>query len=95
MDMILRKQDHISNATAILHFQKGVNLLRDRLTGDDEESKTSNSTIGVTLKLASTALSSGDAQTAEQHMYGLRKMVDCRGGLVILDGMHLQAEILR
>ena len=43
------------------------------LSSDDEETKLSDSTIGVILKLASTAHFIGDYQASKQHMEGLHE----------------------
>lgn len=95
IDRILRRQERLTNPAAMLHFQKGVKLLRERLVGPDDDIKLSDSTIGVVLKLASHAHFEGDSQTAKQHMDGLRKMVDLRGGLdAFKRNMHL-VEMLR
>lgn len=82
IDRVLRHQpEDMVNAVAILHYQKGLKLIRERLLGDDDEAKISDATICTVLKLASAAQFQGDVETARQHMQGLRKMVDLRGGL--------------
>ncbi|KAJ8097215.1 hypothetical protein POJ06DRAFT_228601 [Lipomyces tetrasporus] len=95
IDRILRHQENSINPAAMLHFQKGLRLLRERLSGEDDETKISDSTIGVVLKLASAAHFNGDYQTSKQHMEGIRKMVDLRGGLDVFKGKHLLVEMLR
>jgi hypothetical protein len=95
IDRILRRQENSINLAAMLHFQKGLRLLRERLLGEDDETKLSDSTIGVVLKLASAAHFIGDYQASKQHMEGLRKMVDLRGGLDVFKGKHLLVEMLR
>lgn len=95
IDRILRRQENSINLAAMLHFQKGLRLLRERLLGEDDETKVSDSTIGVVLKLASAAHFNGDYQASKQHMEGLRKMVDLRGGLDVFKGKHLLVEMLR
>lgn len=87
-DRVLRRQGNL-NPVAILHFQKGLRLLRERLLGDDDQTKTSDSTMSVVLKLASVAQFDGDYETSKQHMEGLRKMVDLRGGLDVFEGTPL------
>lgn len=95
IDRILRRQEKLVNPAAMLHFQKGVKLLRERLVGPDDDIKLSDSTIGVVLKLASHAHFEGDYQTSKQHMEGLRKMVDLRGGLNVFKGNAHLVEMLR
>jgi hypothetical protein len=95
IERILRRQENSINLAAMLHFQKGLRLLRERLLGEDDETKLSDSTIGVVLKLASAAHFIGDYQASKQHMGGLRKMVDLRGGLDVFKGKYLLVEMLR
>ena len=83
------------NPVAMLHFKKGLRLLRERLMGEDNEIKISDSTISVVLKLASAALFEGDYQTSKYHMEGLRRMVGLRGGLDVFKGTELLVEMLR
>lgn len=95
INRVLRNQEDAINPTAMLHFQKGVRLLRHRLLGDDEEAKVSDATMGVVLKLASTALFDGDYKASRQHMEGLRRMVDLREGLDVFQGRIFLTEMLR
>ncbi|KAJ3550273.1 hypothetical protein NM208_g66 [Fusarium decemcellulare] len=95
IDRFLRRREESTNATAIIHLHKGLNLLRERLVADDDESKVSDSTIGVVLKLASAAHFNGDYEASKQHMDGLRKMVNLRGGLDIFKGTRFLLEMLR
>ncbi|KAI1610931.1 hypothetical protein EDD36DRAFT_420957 [Exophiala viscosa] len=95
IDRILRRQDEFTNPAAMLHFQKGLKLLRERLLRTDDEMQLSDSTIGAVAKLASHAHFEGDSQASKQHMEGLRKMVDLRGGLDVFNGNKLLMEMLR
>lgn len=95
IDRVLRRQEHSINLAATLHFQDGMRILRERLLGDNDESKVSDSTMGVVLKLASAAYFDGEYQVSKQHMDGIRRMVDLRGGLDSFKGKHLFVEILR
>lgn len=95
VDKILRHKDDGTNPVALLHFNRGLGLLRERLIGEDAEARISNSTIGVVLKLASTAHVNGDYQVAKQHMAGLRKMVVMRGGQDAFRGTYFQMEMFR
>jgi hypothetical protein len=95
INRVLRHQEDAVNPVAMLHFQKALRLLRYRLLGDDDEIKVSDSTIGVVLKLASAAHFDGDDNAAGQHMEGLRKMVELRGGVNVFKGRIFLTEILR
>ncbi|RDW57388.1 hypothetical protein BP5796_12838 [Coleophoma crateriformis] len=95
IDRILRHQVNRVNLPARLHFQEGLRLLRERLLGDDDDTRISDSTMGVVLKLAGAAHFDGDYATAKHHMEGLRRMVDLRGGLDVFQGKYLLAEMLR
>ena len=95
IDRVLRHQEQCESPAAMTHFQKGVSLLRERLLGDDEATKVSDATIGVVLKLASAALFNGHYEDAKQHIAGLWKMVDLRGGLDAFQGKYLLVEMLR
>jgi hypothetical protein len=92
--VLLRKHDQI-NDVAALHFQRAVRLLRDRISGQDDDDKLSDSTLSVVSKLVSTAHFMGDSCAAQQHMQGLRRMVDLRGGLDIFKGTHMLVQMVR
>ena len=94
VDFFLRRREQPS-PTAMVHLQKGLVLLSERLAGDDEKLKTSDASIGVVLKLATSAHFAGDLQAERQHMMGVRKMVDSRGGLDAFSNNSLLYEILR
>lgn len=95
IDRVLHRQDQGISEAAMLHFHKGLRLLRERLLGEDNEGKVSDPTIGVVLKLASTAHFEGDHLAAKHHLNGLRKMVYLRGGLDVFKGNKLLMEMLR
>jgi len=95
IDRVLRRQEKSINLAATLHFQDGMRILRERLLGDNDESKVSDSTIGVVLKLASAAYFDGDYKVSRQHMDGIRRMVDLRGGPDFFRGKHLWVDIMR
>ena len=81
---------------ATLHHQKGLGLLRQRLDHHDQHPKISDDTISAVVKLATAAQFDGDAELAHQHMRGLRKVVDLRGGLIVFENnTRLLIEILR
>ena len=94
VDMFLHQREQ-PNPAAMVHFQKGLTLLSDRLVGGDEKLKITDASIGVVLKLATSAHFAGDLQAERQHMIGVRKMVDSRGGLDAFKNNHLFFEILR
>ncbi|KAK4561502.1 hypothetical protein LTR86_004820 [Recurvomyces mirabilis] len=79
----------------MVHFQKGLTLLSERLAGGDEELKATDTSIGVVLKLATAAHFVGDLQAERQHMIGVRKMVESRGGLDAFRTNPLLFEMLR
>jgi hypothetical protein len=95
LNKILRLQEDPINLVAMRHFQKGLRLLCHRLLGDDDEIKISDSTMGVVSKLASVAHFDGDYKALRQHMEGLRRMVDFRGGLNVFKGLIFLMEMLR
>ena len=89
------REDNTTSTAAMLHFEKGMRLLRERLLGTDDDLKVSDSTISVVLKLAFTAHFEGDHQSAKHHIEGLRKMMDLRGGPGVFRGTELILESLR
>ena len=94
VDRVLRQQKR-PNPTAMLHFEKGTRLLRDRISGQDEKAKVSDSTISIVLKLASATHFNGDYKVSKYHMEGLREMIDLRGGIGEFAGTFMLVEILR
>lgn len=95
IDRFLRRQENSINRVAMLHLQKGLVLLRERLLKEDNEAKISDSTIGVVIKLATAAHFNGDHQVSKKHMEGLYKMVNLRGGLDAFKHKHLLVDMLR
>ena len=95
IDAFLHQRDEVVSPTAMMHFQKGVSLLRERLQSEDLGITSTDSTIGTVLKLTTAAVFSGEHQMAKQHMQGVRKLVDLRGGFSVFDGKFLQLEMLR
>ena len=79
----------------MLHLEKALKILRERLAGTDEDLKFSDLTISVVLKLASVAHFDEDHQTAKQHMQGLRLMIARRGGIGAFNRHSLIIEMLR
>ncbi|KAI1846145.1 hypothetical protein JX266_007670 [Neoarthrinium moseri] len=95
IEKVLRRHMYTENLTSMLHFQKGLEILQERLSGPDDQIKISDSTIGVVVKLATAAHFNGDYRTSKQHMEAIRKMVDLRGGITALKGKSMFTEILK
>ncbi|EXJ89127.1 hypothetical protein A1O3_02191 [Capronia epimyces CBS 606.96] len=83
------------DATATVHFLKGVQILRERLSLGDKSTHSSDSTIAAVSTLAMSALFMGEDETFKHHMSGLRKMVNLRGGIAAFKGNKLLSEIFR
>ncbi|KAK5056760.1 hypothetical protein LTR84_012292 [Exophiala bonariae] len=94
VEKVLRDQD-TPKTSMMVHFQKGVGLLRKRLLEGDEAIKVSDSTISIVLKLASIAHFDRDQKSSRVHMDGLRKMVNLRGGLNAIEDERLLRELVR
>ncbi|KAH9905446.1 hypothetical protein F4778DRAFT_708673 [Xylariomycetidae sp. FL2044] len=95
IDRILRRQEDYQNAAAILHLQKALAILRERLSGTGDKSKISECTMTVVVKLAIISLYEGDSCASRQHMEGLRSMLDLRGGLATIQEYEMFIEIAR
>ena len=95
-DRVLRRQESTPiNKTAMIHFHKGLNLLRTRLLEEDACVKITNATVAVVLKLAAAALFDGDYRAARKHLDGLRTMIDLKGGLGTPIDQSLLFQVLR
>lgn len=66
---------------SVFHHSAALKQLRERLSNQGEPIKFSDSTVLVILSLAMQAHLTNDFDTAKQHMEGLRRIVDLRGGL--------------
>src|SRR6186713_1944564 len=66
MDRVLRRKSNTANPGAMLHLQKGLRLLRESLMTGDADTKVSDSTISIVLKLTSAAYFDGDYQASSQ-----------------------------
>lgn len=95
VERILRHQGTRTSPAAMLHLQKGLRILRKRLQFEDDPTTLSNSTMSAVVKLADTSHFDGDHEAAKQHMHGLRKIVDLRGGMESVGGTRLMVEVLR
>lgn len=90
INMVLRHQENMTDPDTILHFLKGVRLLREKLLRSDERQRLSDATVSVVLTLATCAYGMGDYETAKRHMEGLHKIIKLRGGLANLQGPFLK-----
>ncbi|OQV02387.1 hypothetical protein CLAIMM_07592 [Cladophialophora immunda] len=72
----------IAARRAMAHYSSALHLLRERLSVSAEDNKVSDATVLVVLYFALHAHFMIDYKTAMQHMEGLRKIVDLRGGLI-------------
>lgn len=95
IEKILRHQANDCSPLATLHFQKGLRMLRERLSGNERELQCCDATIAAVQKLASAAHFDGDYKVSKQHMEGIRRMIDLRGGLDVFKDSRLIIEILR
>jgi len=94
-NVVLLQETPVQNQAKTRHFVKGVQLLRERFIRGDEEAKVSDSTAMVVLMLAMCADFTGDSETSKQHMEGLRKIVDIRGGIEAFRDKKLLTEMFR
>lgn len=62
-------------------FSKTLRLLRERLGSEDEKLKLSDNTVMVVLILACHAHRLGQYSTARNHLVGLRRIIEMRGGI--------------
>ncbi len=78
------------------HYSKALRLLRQRLSLGKEAEMISDSTILVVIALALYARITGDFEAARNHMEGIRKIVDLRGGVQVISSRAMLAmEIFR
>ncbi|BCR97213.1 uncharacterized protein AKAW2_30532S [Aspergillus luchuensis] len=85
----------LSNRRTMLHFTKGVQILRERLTGVDLRTKISDFTVRTVLMLAMTAHLMGESEVAQKHMEGIRTIMDLRGGLRLFESQKILIELFR
>ncbi|KAF3933725.1 hypothetical protein ABW19_dt0204869 [Dactylella cylindrospora] len=92
----LRQVSKAMSEGATFHFVRTVQLLRERLSVGNEKELLSDSTIFIILTLAIYALMTNDGETARQHMKGLRRIVNLRGGITSFSkNQKLLMEVLR
>ncbi|GKZ53772.1 hypothetical protein AnigIFM63309_005629 [Aspergillus niger] len=85
----------LANRRTMLHFAKGVQILRERLTGVDLQTKISDFTVRTVLMLAMTAHLMGESEVAQKHMEGIRTIMDLRGGLRLFESQKILIELFR
>ncbi|KAI0146158.1 hypothetical protein GGR57DRAFT_479644 [Xylariaceae sp. FL1272] len=87
---------HIQGAGTWFHYFKALSLLRQRLLVDDDDLRLSDYTLNVVLSLTGQAFASGDVKSASNHMEGVARMVDLRGGWPTFQGIEkLALELIR
>lgn len=93
-DMFLKREQ---SSLTQYHFSKTLRLLQERLNAPHNPKTISDPTIMVVITLGLTAELIGDRLAAENHMEGLRRIVELRGGLDKLDedNPRLPAKICR
>jgi hypothetical protein len=95
-DVILPRRSSHENQLTLHHHHKALSLLRERLLYCNDDARLSNNTVSVVLGLAGHAFWTGDLRSATNHMEGMRKIANLRGGLsTFRDNEKLLAEILR
>ncbi|RTE73916.1 hypothetical protein BHE90_011668 [Fusarium euwallaceae] len=79
------------------HFLKTLRLLQERLNDPGNPASISDATIMVVITLGLTAELIGDRSAAENHLAGMARIVDLRGGLEMLrfDNARLPAKVCR
>ena len=87
--------DQLSRA-ACFHYVQTLQLLQARLNQADKTSAISDATIMVVVTLAAAAELTGDLAAAANHIKGLEKIVDLRGGVRALNTYHnIQVKVCR
>ncbi|KAI0435516.1 hypothetical protein F4803DRAFT_328886 [Xylaria telfairii] len=95
-DAVLPRRPFRESQRVRHHYHKAISLLRERLVCDDNEKRLSNTTISIVLSLAGQAFCAGDLKSAVNHIQGIRKIINLRGGLSsITANEKLITEILR
>ena len=89
-------ESHGATGGTAIHFGEALRILRERLSSSDESKKTSDSTMLVVIVLALYARTVGDYSSAKNHMEGLRKMTELRGGVASITARTMLAmEVFR
>ncbi len=78
------------------HLVKALHLLREKIEGGDDHANISGSTIAAMMSLSSHALLMGDIKGSRNHLHGLCKIINLKGGIAcFLENQKLLIEILR
>lgn len=82
---------------AMSHYQKTLNILRDRFAQDDDHTMISDTTAAAVMSLAAHALVTDDVKSSQNHIMGLYTIVGLKGGVNSLKSTNakLLIEILR
>ncbi|KUI58295.1 hypothetical protein VP1G_05607 [Cytospora mali] len=95
-DGIKPNRSHHASQRTMHHHHRALSLLRERILNGTDQARLSNNTISVILGLAGQAFWMGDLRSAMNHMEGLRRIVDLKGGLSsIRNNEKLLTELLR
>lgn len=82
--------------TSVPHYLKTLKLLRERMAIGDDEIRLSDTTSATIMALVGYARLTGDDQSARNHLEGLFKIVNLRGGVSSFkNSAKLLVEILR
>jgi len=95
-DVILPRRSSRPSQRTLHHHHKALSLLRERLLYGNDHARLSNNTVSVVLCFTGQAFWTGDLRSATNHMEGIRKIANLRGGLsTSKDNEKLLVEILR
>jgi hypothetical protein len=83
------------NRRIAIHLHKTLRLLRDRLSGDNDQVRLSPCTAAVVMTLAAHAHFISDSASSKHHLLGLQKIVQLRGGIASFSDHKLAIELLR
>ncbi|KAF2678493.1 hypothetical protein K458DRAFT_435927 [Lentithecium fluviatile CBS 122367] len=79
-DVIVSGKCAVTQAT-MQHFLRALELLRERMGFDGDQTRLSDATLAAIMSIASHALLTGDYDSARNHIKGLCKIVKMRGGV--------------
>ncbi|MCJ1431347.1 hypothetical protein MMC27_000698 [Xylographa pallens] len=90
-----RRSSHTSQRM-LYHHHQALSLLREKLLDRLDDTQLSNNTLSVVLSFAGSAFWTGDLRFATNHIEGMRKIANLRGGLsTFKNNEKLLVEILR
>jgi hypothetical protein len=78
-----------------ISYAKTIRILQERLALDDDSVRLSDSTIMTVLVLSGHAYTTGDYESANNHIRGLLKLVTMRGVDTFVENTMLLVEIVR